>query len=492
MLKHSFYNVTAAGIRVGLGLLTVPLLIRLIGIEEYGLWTLAGAVIGVVALVEVGMSISTTVFVSRDLGRNDIEGISQTLTLCLLSMFLLATFAAFLMMAGAPAIMRLFPSVKPPQKEVGIWAVQVGGVVVWTRLLQQVLVGIEQAFQRFGMMNVLNVAQAIFTTVGMLLIAWFGGKVRELMLWNAVVGVGALLAHAAYVRSVVRNLAVHWAWNPSKIWEILRCSLMTWLIVLGGTLVTQADRIIVGALLGTTALGVYGAIANIAQQINSLSAIPVNPLLPLLSNLLSQTKDNLESLRKSVKQALQVNAVVAFALGATLLMLSSRVIRILFPGPAEPEYVQTLQMAVVITALYAVNATGYYILMALQSLKRLILIQSISGVLALSMIALGAKLMGLFGAVFGNVAYLTVWLFTFCAMEQLGVPRRTWAKWLIPPEIWYVSTIFMSLVVPYNDWLRLALVFFLDGLLLAWFWFEMDLDWGSVTRRISGRFSVPI
>jgi O-antigen/teichoic acid export membrane protein len=35
-LKNGFYNTSAGIIRIGLAILTIPLLIRLIGIEDYG------------------------------------------------------------------------------------------------------------------------------------------------------------------------------------------------------------------------------------------------------------------------------------------------------------------------------------------------------------------------------------------------------------------------------------------------------------------------
>jgi hypothetical protein len=52
-LKNGFYNTVAGIIRIGLAILTIPLLIRLIGIEEYGLWTLASTVIIVVSVTKL-------------------------------------------------------------------------------------------------------------------------------------------------------------------------------------------------------------------------------------------------------------------------------------------------------------------------------------------------------------------------------------------------------------------------------------------------------
>lgn len=92
--KNGYYNAVGGIIRIGLAILTIPLLILLIGVGEYGLWTLVSSVIAIVTLAEAGLATSTTVFVSQDLGKEDVDGLSQTLTVTVGAMLTLATFAA--------------------------------------------------------------------------------------------------------------------------------------------------------------------------------------------------------------------------------------------------------------------------------------------------------------------------------------------------------------------------------------------------------------
>ena len=50
--------------------------------------------------------------------------------------------------------------------------VKLSGLAVWARLLQQVLVGLEQAYQRYGLLNIVNTAQQALSGPGLLVIAW--------------------------------------------------------------------------------------------------------------------------------------------------------------------------------------------------------------------------------------------------------------------------------------------------------------------------------
>ena len=118
--RNGFYNTFAGVIRIGLAILTIPLLMRLIGIEEYGLWTLASTIILVVTLAEAGLSTATTVFVSQDLGKEDFEGLSQTLTVTVGGILILATFAAMSLYFTADTIISLFSKLEKSQHIVAV------------------------------------------------------------------------------------------------------------------------------------------------------------------------------------------------------------------------------------------------------------------------------------------------------------------------------------------------------------------------------------
>jgi O-antigen/teichoic acid export membrane protein len=182
LLKNSFYNTIAGGIRVGLVLLTVPTLIRLLEIKDYGLWSLASAVVELVALSGNGIPITTTVFGSRDLSQeNPEESLSKTLTVITVTTFLAATLASIALWTGAELIVTFFPQLEPEQTLVTVQALKIGALVIWARLILQIPIGIEQAYQSYGLLNLLNTLQYLLLGLGLLIVAWRGGKTVELM-----------------------------------------------------------------------------------------------------------------------------------------------------------------------------------------------------------------------------------------------------------------------------------------------------------------------
>jgi O-antigen/teichoic acid export membrane protein len=476
VLRNGLYNTVAGIVRMGLALLTIPLLIHFMGIEEYGLWALVSAIVGLVALAEAGLSTATTVFVSQDLGRNDREGLSQTLTVTLSAMLVLATLMTISLWFGAETIVNWFPKLTRSQQIAATQAVQISGFAVWARLLQQVLIGVEQSYQRYGLLNILNTIQWVLMSLGLSMVAWKGGRIVALMQWQAIVTGVALVSHIWAVRSLVQPTNLFLSWNYQKSVAVVRYSLMVWLTSLGGVLFARGDRLIVGSLLGSQLLGVYAAITDVTGTINGLSALPVQPLLPALSHLTVRQEGGEESLvgdqvdlQRRVKQALEVNGLVALGMGSALFLLAPFVMKIMIADVASYEYILAFRLAVIIYSLYSLNAVGYYILFSTNGIKKSMIIHLISGILSLMLISIGAHFFGLTGAVLGNSGYLAIWLLTITGMKSLNISARYWIGWLSFPIIWFLETVSVGFLFADQLALTSLVALIQTVVLLKWF-----------------------
>jgi O-antigen/teichoic acid export membrane protein len=483
MFKNGFYNIVGAAVRLGISILTVPILIHIIGIEEYGLWVLVSAAVGLIALADTGFSMSTTIFIARDLANQDNDGIVETLTVIIGAMLLLATLISLMFFWGADILADLFPTLQEPQRVVAQQALQISGLVIWTRMLQQIFVGIEQAYHQYGVMNAIGTGQALLSGLGMLAVAWLGGQTIALMQWQVVVTAAGMLIHAVVVWRLLHHVQLRPRWNSAKSRTIMRYSGLTWLVSLGGVLFGQGDRVIVGGLLGTHALGVYAAITNITVQINSFSALPVQPLLPTISSFWARKDvDNL-SMRQRIQQALHINALIALGMGAGLFVFAPLITKLIIPGVYSNEYTVIFQIAVVIYALYSVNAVGYYVLFAVDAIKTCMYIRLVSGIATLLFVAVGASMWGITGAIIGNVGYLLVFLITIFGMKELQIPNYLWVKWLRFPVMWFFLTV-LVVAIPSDYSIKVLILTVQCTVLGIWFVRVQYYSLQSLFRRL--------
>lgn len=494
MLKNGFYNIVGAGIRLIFNLLSVPLLIRILGVEEYGLWALISAVIGLVALAEAGLAVSTTIFVARDLGINDQTGVSETLTITGGAILIFATIAAGLLWLLAPYSVQLFPRLTQVQSDAVIPALQFAGLVVWTRLIQQVLVGVEQAYQRYDILNILYTLQIVVLNIGLACVAWYGGRIVALMLWQVYVSLVILIAHLYACWWLLRRLNLRLQWSLQKGREVGRYSIMTWLTALGGTFFVQGDRLIVGIVLGSTALGLYAAITNITSQINTFSALAVQPLVPALSMRMAhegETPSPSQSLQLQLKQALQTNGVIALVLGSILFSFAVPILNVMMPESVSDGTVVLFRLAIVIYTFYSLNAVGYFVLFAVKDVKTLMLVQVFSGLISLSVIYISALYFGTIGAIIGNATYNLTLLLNYYALRRLKINFYDWFISIGFPVLWFAVVVILSVYTQGIGVVGGALLFLLELLALGvWYAREnRDVFW-YMMRRFTNQYNV--
>jgi O-antigen/teichoic acid export membrane protein len=465
LLRNGLYNVGGQSIRGALSLLTIPFLIRFLGIREYGVWSLAYAVFALMTMSEAGISVAAAVFLSKDLAKNDSREVSGTLTFILISAALLSTALGLFLWIAGPLTVRPLAAFGGAERVDAGRALQIAGLGVSVLILQRTLIGIEQAFDRYGVINVLELCQSMLTNVGLVTVAWFGGRTVSLMKWQALTCAVLLVAHCCIVFRLLRNKGLGFEWSKRKAQRIFRYSVATWTATLGSAAFSQCDRLIVGGVLGAPLLGVYSAITNIASRINSFSGTAVQPLVPSLSRDLTLNTQT----QSRIRQATHLNALIAIEAGVFLYLLADGVMRVLAPGATSGQYILGLRIAAIIYALYSLNAPGFFVLFSLGAARTNAIVTLSSGIFSLVLIFIGARYFGLLGALVGNAGYLGTLFLNVSALRRLGITFHHYLAWMVVPFLVLIAALLSGLFLQDHFWWRTGFVVLQGAVFFFWF-----------------------
>jgi O-antigen/teichoic acid export membrane protein len=469
VLKNGFYNALGGIVRIGVALISVPLLIRLIGIEDYGVWTLASSVIGVATLAEGGISISTTFFLSKDISDNDSTGISETLTATFVAMFSLATFAGLVLYFFSDYFILLFSKLKHEQAEQVLSVLRLGSLYLWAKLIQQHSIGIMQAHEKYGLINILGTLQSCIGNLGLIIIAAIGGNIVEMMKWQVIQVFSALVIYILISIKVVKYAKPCFRWNKIKNIEILKYSSVAWIGTLGSSLFTQGDRLVVASILDIKNLGIYAAITTIASQINILSALPVSPLVPRLAKLAKCQSPNKSEIIRQLKESQQLNSLVAFSCGSFIIMFANNILSFIIKDNITVESIYALKLSAIIYSIYSLNAVGYYALYGIGKIKDCTAIHLISSLISIFLIRLISIKFGLVGAILGNAGYIITLLMTILSLRELKIKIAFLIKWLSFPFLWLSIAGIIGLNL--GDENSIKIIIYLAEILIIAIWF---------------------
>ena len=409
-------------------LIAAGFLVRQLGLAQYGLWMLASAVVGGMETLSSGFGDATIKFVSKYRGRNDIGGVQRIIRANLsINGALGGCLAIIVISCSRFAVTNIF-KIEPSQHELSIRILQVSGVTLFVRSIENVFVNTLRAYEMYGRAVKVSVMTRFLSVSAAVLLAYYGQTVFEIMLASLGIAFISLALQIAGVRTVCGAIKLTPTMDRVSIREIFGYGVYSWAQALAGVIFYSADRLVVGSLMGTSALGIYSVCLQATQPIHGLTAAALNFIFPHISA--RQEAGERDLLNHVLRIATWANVGLVVVLSAPLILFG-KLILVLWMGStfADQGYL-VLTLLAVANALLALSVSSHYILLALGRARFVAFVNILGGILSLGCIALLIPHLGLEGAAIGRLLYagaiaLNFWkLYTIRSKAILEAHRR--------------------------------------------------------------------
>jgi O-antigen/teichoic acid export membrane protein len=382
---------------------SAPFLLHRLGAEQYAIWVLATATVTGGTLLSTGFGDAAVKYVSAARGRRDDARVEQILRTLLSFNLLLGGLIALLVWCAAPFLARHLPHLSESLQGSYRQVLGLAAVLLTVKSVESVFICAQRAYERYGPTTGITIATRAATIGAAVVLAAQSGGVVAIMwatLAIAVVGLGLQMG-AVWSDLPVENLLP--GWDRAVIAELFGFGCFSWLQGLVALFSSQADRLIVGYMLGAAALSYYSICVQIALPIHGIAAAGLQVLFPYLGARLESTSR--AEARKSFVTAFGANAGLVLAL-ALPVALGSRILLRHWIGQDFADHAAvTLTVTACSFALLGLNVTGHYFLMALGRVRLLALVNLAGAVCMFAGIAVLAPRYGVLGAACGRLIY---------------------------------------------------------------------------------------
>jgi O-antigen/teichoic acid export membrane protein len=463
-LRKNSLAVSIGGvIRLVVNLAAIPLLIRLLGIENYGIWTTVNAQIGLLTLAEMGVSTAMLFRLSGFVAVQEDSSIERSLNTGLIMVVLFGFIISLLYFVLIPLIAKTYGSFSSmPGLRISL---QVSAFVILPKIVSLYFSSIEAAYQRYDLQAIIETVTTILLQAGTVIIAWQKGGLPALLIWLLLSMLACNLAH--YVISTksfkIKFNLLHFSLKEAKsLWCF---GIQHWVSSIGSSLFGQMDRILVNAIVGPAASGVYSAATSLAIKINELSAIPVKVITPSVSSELA--KRNFQRIQLIYGKATRLNGAIVLLVALPLIFWADWVARIMVTNDSVAAFTTILPILAFIYGIYSLGASGFFLMLGLGKPKVNAIYGIIGGLfLCAAMIPLASKL-GVLGAAWANAAYIIVIAINLQGAKDLKLPLGKYAlvlsRFAAILAIWLAWSVFVPPASLSLGW-RIV-VFFVAGIL---------------------------
>lgn len=295
LAKNTLWNLLGQGVPLLVALLTIPQLVHGLGIDRFGVLLLAWMVIGYFSLFDMGLARALTKLVAEKLGTGQTQDIPALVWTALVLMSVLGLIGAMVIGALAPWLVHRVLSIPAPLQTETLQALYLLAFSIPIVISTAGLAGLLQAYQRFDLINALNIPLGVFTYLGPLVALHFSNHLLSVV---AVLAAGRLLAWGGYLLMCLRLVPV------LRHGIRMRRALLRPLLSLGGwmtisniisPLMMYLDSFLIGALTSMASVAYYATPYNIVTKFWLIPAALVGVLFPAFSA--TSTSDPVHTVR---------------------------------------------------------------------------------------------------------------------------------------------------------------------------------------------------
>jgi O-antigen/teichoic acid export membrane protein len=410
--QNVFYSVLDYASQPAMMLIAAPFLLRALGPPEYGTWMLVNSIAATASGLGGGFGDGAIRYVSMYRGRVDRAGAVRCMIAVLLVNCTLGLLSAALLAVLAPWLIGSAFVVEPSLRRTGIVALQISSALLVVRFAETVFTSALRGYERYRPMVTLSVLARTAVIAISVVLALKGYGLVAIMWATLAIGC-ASLASQAWLAFRIVDLGGLWkrAEIRGSVREVFSFSAFTWLKSTLGVMVGYADRLLVGALLGTGPLAFYALCNQLTQTVPALIASAFNFVFPNFS--VQSAAGRWSQTERSYRIAAATAALVAFGICLNLILLAKPILRIWLGASAAAQYQHLLITMAIGNGLLAISVVPHYAALALGRSRALVVVTLIAGIASLTSVYVLVARMGLIGAAFAKIVAGAVFLFSF-------------------------------------------------------------------------------
>jgi O-antigen/teichoic acid export membrane protein len=302
LARNTVWNLVGSGAPMIVAVFCIPILIRELGKERFGVLALAWALIGYASLFDFGLGRALTQLVAQKLGAGKEREISSTAWTSLLLMMLLGFVGTLSVLLVSPWLVHRALNVPISLQVETLDSFYLLGISIPLVICTAGLRGLLEAHQRFGVINALRIPMGVFTFAGPLLVLPFSKRLAPVVGMLVAGRIAACAAHLLVCLRVLPELGRSIAWERSAAGPLLRFG--GWMTVSNvvGPLMVTLDRFLIGALVSLTAVAYYATPYEMVTKLWLLPGALMGVMFPAFSASFAQDRERTARLfSRSVK-----------------------------------------------------------------------------------------------------------------------------------------------------------------------------------------------
>ncbi|UVI31608.1 lipopolysaccharide biosynthesis protein [Paenibacillus spongiae] len=356
--NNVIYSLMSYAITPVILIISTPLLLKYLGDVNYGVWILINSIINLLAVSNFGLG-NALIKLGSELNKDDqLEQFNALFSVSFTISIMLALLINVIILLFGTYIFPLFVSAGSIDSILSMSYLLSG--VVGLRIVNSIISGAYMSKQRYDINSKMNIVYNLVTSICFTVLTVMYGELHILVIFLFLSSVLLIVVNYFVAKAAVPGIRFKLSLNKRLFHKIFGYGMYSWVQVVISTLNAQADKLIIGGLLGAKVLGFYTICMQIVIKIHEIPAAAGGYLFAKFSDL-SESEDR-NKIRSVYYKAISLSFLFVAVSGALAFLFARHILSLwINPEFAEQHYM-LFRLLVVSVSMGALGVVPYYFL----------------------------------------------------------------------------------------------------------------------------------
>lgn len=281
--KNTIYNLLGYGIPLVFALVLIPLLIKGLGEEKFGILSLAWVVIGYFSFFDFGIGKALTKIIAEKIGKNQIEEIPRIFWTSIFLMLFVSLCCTLLILLLTPTLVYNFFNISQFLQTEALNTFYILALAIPIVTTTAGIRGTLEAYQKFGIINIIRTFLGVSSFLGPLLCLLFTNSLFWIVFFLIIIRIVIWILYIRQCFNLNATIKSKIYFDFNLVKPILKLS--GWMTVSNVTvpLIVYLDRFLIGALVSVAAVTYYATPYEVISKLLLIPGALTGVLFPAFS-----------------------------------------------------------------------------------------------------------------------------------------------------------------------------------------------------------------
>ena len=319
-------NYLGKGLIVILSIIFIPIYIKYLGMESYGLIGIYTILVSMMMLVDIGMGQTIVREVARytsgSLSLHNILDTIKTFQYIYLIIGLIASLCIYTLSSTIALKWLNIETLNPHDVIVSIQIMAIMVFIYWVSILyRNSIIGLQ--YQVW--LNISDVIFAIISKVGVILVLmYYSSSIIDFLLYQLLLSSLQLIVMKIKLNRILKDEGYTPVFSINVVYRLWKFTSGVALTTLFGTILSQADKIILASFLSLKSFGLYTIASVLGKSLGNIISPITLAIRPKLTILYEQ--NNEKELIEFYHKSAQLMSIMSIPIGLVLILFSKEIL----------------------------------------------------------------------------------------------------------------------------------------------------------------------